>query len=91
MTPRLFVRKVARADMAEAFTWYEGRRTGLGQEFLDEVSVMLAAVEAQSRRFVRALHKTGDRGNCVGSESCFPALLTTDSSIWCIQQSTLPA
>jgi len=26
MTPRLFVRKVARADMAEAFTWYEERQ-----------------------------------------------------------------
>ena len=54
MTPRLFVRKVARADLAEAFTWYEGRRTGLGQEFLDEVSATLAAVEAQPRRFVLA-------------------------------------
>ena len=55
MTPRLFVRKVARADMAEGRAWYERRRTGLGDEFLDEVSAILAAIEAQSLRFVVAV------------------------------------
>lgn len=41
--------------MAEAFAWYEGRRTGLGHEFLEEVSGTLAAVEAQPQRFVVAI------------------------------------
>lgn len=55
MTPRLFVRKVARADMAEAFTWYEGRRVGLGHDFLDEVSHTFTAIEAQPQRFALAV------------------------------------
>lgn len=28
--PRLFLRKAARADIAEAFQWYEARSTGSG-------------------------------------------------------------
>lgn len=52
MTPRLFVRKVARADMSKAFAWYETRRVGLGHEFLDEVSHTFAAIEEQPERFV---------------------------------------
>lgn len=55
MTPRLFVRKVARADMAEAFTWYEGRRAGLGHEFLAIVSATFAAIEVQPQRFMVAI------------------------------------
>ena len=55
VTPRLFVRKVARADMAEASAWYWGRRAGLGQEFLEAASVTLAAIEAQPQRFVIAI------------------------------------
>jgi len=51
MTPRLFVRKAARADIAEAFAWYEGRRTGLGQEFLDAVSARMASIETQPEIF----------------------------------------
>lgn len=51
MTPRLFVRKPARADISEAFDWYEGRRTGLGQEFLDAVAARLASIEAQPQIF----------------------------------------
>ena len=49
--PRLFVRKAAKADLAEAFDWYEARRPGLGQEFLDEISVSFEAIEEQPRRF----------------------------------------
>jgi plasmid stabilization system protein ParE len=36
--PRLFVRKAANADVAEAFAWYEARRVGLGREFADEIA-----------------------------------------------------
>ena len=32
--PRLYLWKAARADIAEAFRWYEGRSPGLGFEFL---------------------------------------------------------
>jgi plasmid stabilization system protein ParE len=44
MTPRLFVRRAARDDMAEAFRWYEARSTGLGHEFLRAVRVTFAAI-----------------------------------------------
>ncbi len=37
MTFRLLVKAEAIQDMAEAFEWYENKRTGLGSEFLDEV------------------------------------------------------
>ena len=43
--PRLFLRKPARADIAEAFQWYEARSTGLGFEFLRAVRVALAGIE----------------------------------------------
>lgn len=45
MTPRLFVRRAARADLAEAFRWYESRSAGLGHEFLRVVRVAFAAIE----------------------------------------------
>ena len=51
MTPRLFVREAARSDLAEALRWYESRRSGLGLEFLDAVSVSLARIEAQPDLF----------------------------------------
>ena len=49
--PRLFVRKAAKADVAEAFSWYEARRVGLGHEFADEIAVTYAAIEEQPLRF----------------------------------------
>lgn len=51
MTPRLFVRKPAKADVAAAYDWYEAHRTGLGDEFADEVSAVYAAIEEQPQRF----------------------------------------
>lgn len=42
--PRLFVRDEARADIAEAFRWYEERRPGLGYEYTRIVRVALAAI-----------------------------------------------
>ncbi len=51
MTPRLFVRKAAKAEVAEAFEWYEAHRAGLGQEFSDAISATYAAIEEQSHRF----------------------------------------
>jgi plasmid stabilization system protein ParE len=55
MTPRLFVRKPAKADVAAAFDWYEAHRAGLGDEFAEEVSAVYAAIEEQPLRFPIAL------------------------------------
>jgi hypothetical protein len=43
--PRVFVRKAAKADLEEAFAWYEARHVGLGQEFADEIAATYAAIE----------------------------------------------
>ena len=51
MTPRLFVQAAAQADLDEAFTWYESRRNGLGNEFLRAVEVCFAAIERQPEQF----------------------------------------
>jgi plasmid stabilization system protein ParE len=55
VTPRLFLRLAARADIAEARQWYEERSTGLGLEFLRAVRVALAAIERSPTRFPLAL------------------------------------
>jgi plasmid stabilization system protein ParE len=47
----LFLRKAARADLAEAFRWYEGQSTGLGNEFLRAVRVTPAAVARAPRQY----------------------------------------
>jgi plasmid stabilization system protein ParE len=49
--PRLFVRREARADIAEAFRWYEARSVGLGHEFLRAVRVALAGVQREPERY----------------------------------------
>ncbi|MDQ3243966.1 MAG: type II toxin-antitoxin system RelE/ParE family toxin [Gemmatimonadota bacterium] len=51
MTPRLFVRQAAKADVAAAFQWYELHRVGLGVEFSDEVGAAYAAIEKGPQRF----------------------------------------
>lgn len=51
MTPRLFVRKAARADLVEAFRWYEERSEGLGHEFLRAVRVVFHAIERAPLQF----------------------------------------
>ncbi len=40
----LIVKAEAIQDMAEAFNWYENKRTGLGTEFLDEVDEYYARI-----------------------------------------------
>jgi plasmid stabilization system protein ParE len=52
---RLFLRKVARADIAEAFRWYEARSAGLGFEFLRAVRVALAGIERAPEQYPLAL------------------------------------
>ena len=53
--PRLFLRKAARADIAEAFRWYEARSIGLGFEFLRAVRVAFAGIERAPQQFPLAL------------------------------------
>jgi hypothetical protein len=43
----------AEEETQEAARWYEARRSNLGQEFLDAVSLRLEAIEQHPRRFVR--------------------------------------
>ena len=41
MKNTLLLKAEAVQDMADAFNWYEEKRTGLGSEFLDEVEKLL--------------------------------------------------
>ena len=56
MTPRLFVRAAAHADLDEAFGWYEARRAGLGHEFLRAVEVCFAEIERRPDQFAVVEH-----------------------------------
>lgn len=55
MTCRLFVRKAARADVAEAFRWYEEHRLGLGHEFARTVRVTLSTIQRNPLRYPVAI------------------------------------
>lgn len=55
MTPRLSLRAEAKADIDEAFLWYEERSTGLGYEFLRAVRATLAQVERNPEQFTSVL------------------------------------
>ncbi|HEV8264247.1 MAG TPA: type II toxin-antitoxin system RelE/ParE family toxin [Gemmatimonadales bacterium] len=41
----------ARADLAEAFDWYENQRLGLGSEFLAEVARVLESIERNPQEY----------------------------------------
>jgi plasmid stabilization system protein ParE len=51
----LFIRRAARADLAEAFGWYEERSTGLGHDFLRSARVALAAIQRDPAQFAVAV------------------------------------
>jgi plasmid stabilization system protein ParE len=51
MTPRLFVRGDAAADLDAASEWYEERRVGLGGEFLRATRATLAGVARAPEQF----------------------------------------
>ena len=44
MSYTLVIRPQAEADVAEAHAWYEERRPGLGDDFLDQVDVALQRI-----------------------------------------------
>ena len=45
MPRRVVLEPWARADVAEAFVWYEQQRAGLGSEFLAEIARILTTIE----------------------------------------------
>ena|SRR5439155_20103283 len=51
MQPRLLLEDEARADLADAFTWYEEQRAGLGSEFLAEVALVLESIEGSPEAY----------------------------------------
>jgi len=51
MPPRLSLEPEAEADLADAFSWYESQRPGLGSEFFAEVARLLTAIEAGPERY----------------------------------------
>jgi plasmid stabilization system protein ParE len=44
MAAELIIAPEAEQDIAEAYAWYEGRRTGLGEEFLSCVDASLEGI-----------------------------------------------
>ena len=44
MAADLAVAHEAEQDIAEAYVWYEGRRTGLGEEFLSSVDACMEGI-----------------------------------------------
>jgi len=50
----LIIRTDAEADIAAAHDWYEQQRTGLGAEFLEEISATIEAVRSAPLRFPAA-------------------------------------
>lgn len=53
--PRLSLRAAAKADLDEAFLWYEERSTGLGFEFLRAAPATLAQIERNPNQFAIVL------------------------------------
>jgi len=47
----LRVRPAAAADIEDAYRWYEARRPGLGEEFLQSVGSILEVIARQPKRF----------------------------------------
>jgi plasmid stabilization system protein ParE len=51
MPLRVLLEPEARADLAEAFDWYENQRLGLGSEFLAEVARVLESIERNPQEY----------------------------------------
>ena len=44
MAAELVIAPEAEQDIAEAYAWYEGRRVGLGEEFLSSVDACIETI-----------------------------------------------
>ena len=51
MSFRVVFRRMAKRDFADAISWYEGRREGLGQEFSLAVEQRLERIAASPHQF----------------------------------------
>jgi plasmid stabilization system protein ParE len=51
MQPRLLLEDEAKADLAEAYEWYESQRRGLGSEYLAEVARVLERIERHPEEY----------------------------------------
>ncbi|HEX6985461.1 MAG TPA: type II toxin-antitoxin system RelE/ParE family toxin [Planctomycetaceae bacterium] len=57
MARELVVRPEAEADLAEVFSWYEGREPGLGYEFFDEIDRRFESIRENPEQF-EIVHKS---------------------------------
>ena len=51
---RTIVRPEAESDLAQAYAWYELQRSGLGREFMEEVSRCIQSIDARPLSFTQA-------------------------------------
>ena len=75
MLAELIIAPEVEQDLAEGYTWYEGRRTGLGEEFLSCVEACLEAI-CRTPKMHSAVHKNYRRGWC----AAFPMRSSTSMS-----------
>ncbi|WHZ29966.1 MAG: hypothetical protein OJF51_004768 [Nitrospira sp.] len=61
MAARLIVAPEAEQDVAEAYAWYEGRRNGLGEDFLSCVDACIEAIRRTPEMY-GAVHENYRRG-----------------------------
>jgi plasmid stabilization system protein ParE len=51
MAVELLIAPEAELDIAEAYVWYEGRRSGLGEEFLSSVDACLESIRRRPEMY----------------------------------------
>ena len=55
MTLPIVVRPEARSDVTEACEWYDGKSSGLGQRFLDELDRMFQRIQSHPLLYEEAM------------------------------------
>ena len=61
MAARLVVAREAAHDIEEAYNWYEGRRVGLGEDFLSAVDACIQAIGREPEMYAKT-HEDYRRG-----------------------------
>jgi len=61
MAAELIIASEAEQDIAEAYAWYEGRRTGLGEEYLSCVDACIGEIRRMPERHA-IIHENYRRG-----------------------------
>ena len=57
MVPAVVFRRIARAELEDAISWYESRREGLGQEFRLAVYQQIERIVTSPKQFGRVKEK----------------------------------